>query len=151
MFLVVIFTYRCRKYMPSERKLTSKNHMDEIFYTCVLPYTAATDNTFLLMDEKARCCWAIGIFILEQRIQSMEKPATELHNRIIELYNLLSNSVRIAWSHDLDTREHAWDALRRHVEAPSLRFRVLEVASMDEWKRLLLNLLDRLLNFKPSR
>ncbi|GFV78540.1 transposable element Tcb2 transposase [Trichonephila clavipes] len=83
-------------YIIRDGPMTARRYRDEIFRPIVVPYAAAIEDDFILMDDNCRphCANLVEDFLFEEGIVLMEWPACYP---------------------DMNPIEHDWDALGRQV------------------------------------
>ncbi|GFW33415.1 transposable element Tcb2 transposase [Trichonephila clavipes] len=100
-----------------------------------IPYAAAIEDDFILMDDNCRphCANRVEDFLFEEGIARMEWPACSL---------------------DMNPIEHVWDALGRRVsglQPPPQTLQGLERALLEEWDRIPQLVINSLIDSMPQR
>ncbi|GFU63915.1 transposable element Tcb1 transposase [Trichonephila clavipes] len=115
--------------------LTALRYRDKILTLIVVPYIAAIEDDFLLMDDNCRPHHAnlVEDFLFEEGILGMEWPAC---------------------SPDMNPIEHVWDALGSRVaghQPPPQTLQELEKALLEEWDRIPQLVINSLIDCMPQR
>ncbi|GFW65757.1 transposable element Tcb1 transposase [Trichonephila clavipes] len=122
-------------YIIRDGPLTARRYRDDILRPIVVPYAAAIDDDFILMNDNCRQYRAnlVEDFPFEERIVRMEWPAC---------------------SPDMNPIEHVWDALGRRVagrQPPPQTLQGLERVLLAEWDRIPQLVINSLLDSMPQR
>ncbi|GFT98186.1 transposable element Tcb2 transposase [Trichonephila clavipes] len=122
-------------YIIRDGHLTARQYRDEILRPIVVPYAAAIEDDFILMDDNCRPHRAnlVEDFLFEEGIIRMEWPAC---------------------SPDMNPIEHVWDALGRRVagrQLPPQTLQELERALLEEWDRIPQLVYNSLIDSMPQR
>ncbi|GFT25432.1 transposable element Tcb2 transposase [Trichonephila clavipes] len=122
-------------YIIRDGPLTARRYRDEIFRPIVVPYAAAIEDDFILMDDNCRPHHPnlVEDFLFEEGIVRMEWPAC---------------------SSDMNAIKHVWDALGRRVagrQSPPQTLQELERALLEEWDRIPQLVINSLIDSMPQR
>ncbi|GFX35615.1 transposable element Tcb2 transposase [Trichonephila clavipes] len=122
-------------YIIRDGPLTARRYRDEILRPIVVPYAAAIEDDFILMDDNCRPYRAnlVEDFLFEEGIVRMEWPAC---------------------SPDTNPIEHVWNALGRRVvgrQPPPQTLQELERALLEEWDRIPQLVINSLIDSMPQR
>ncbi|GFW73025.1 transposable element Tcb2 transposase [Trichonephila clavipes] len=122
-------------YIIRDGPLTTRRYRDEILRPIVVPYAAAIEDDFILMDDNCRPTRdnLMEDFLFEEGIVRMEWPAC---------------------SPDMNPIKHVWDALGRRVAGrqPSPQtLQELEKALLEEWDRIPQLVINSLIDSMPQR
>ncbi|GFX06335.1 transposable element Tcb2 transposase [Trichonephila clavipes] len=119
-------------YIIRDGPLTARRYKDEILRRIVVPYAAAIEDDFILMDDNCRPHRA-NDSLFEEGIVRMEWPAC---------------------SPDMNPIEHVWDALGRRVagrQPPPQTLQELVRALLEEWDRIPQLVINSLIDSMPQR
>ncbi|GFV25870.1 transposable element Tcb2 transposase [Trichonephila clavipes] len=122
-------------YIIRDGPLTARRYRDEILRPVLVPYAAAIEDDFILMDDNCRPHRAnlVGDFLFEEGIVRMKWPAC---------------------SPDMNPIEHVWDALGRRIagrQPPPQTIQELERALLEEWDRIPQLVINSLIESMPQR